>query len=150
MEIRTAYKYYDVKKQYKEQFLETPLTPKHRFFINLGFETEENHDKNHAKWKFDFTYNWHGKQRFPQTDSNPTAYQLGSYTPSFAIMNTQITRVFSHNFEMYIGGENIGNYKQEGGILAANDPFGSFFDSTMLYAPVFGQMYYVGLRFKIR
>lgn len=149
LDLKTAYKYYDVQTQFLSGLKEKSLTPKHRFFVNVGFETQENHSKNHSKWKFDFTYNWLGKQRLPSTKSNPTAYKLADYAPSFAVMNAQITRVFSHNFEIYIGGENIGNYKQENGILAANDPFGMYFDSTMLYAPAFGQMYYAGLRFKI-
>lgn len=74
---------------------------------------------------------------------------MGDFAPAFAVMNAQITRVFSPNFEVYFGGENIGNYKQANGILASADPFGTYFDSTMLYAPTFGQMYYAGLRFKI-
>lgn len=150
LDFKTAYKYYDVQTQFRSGQLEKSLTPKHRFFANLAYETEENHDKNHSKWKFDFTYNWLGKQRLPSTESNPAPYQMGDYAPAFAVMNAQITKVFSHNFEMYVGGENIGNYKQEHGILASNDPFGTYFDSTMLYAPAFGQMYYAGLRFKIR
>jgi hypothetical protein len=51
---------------------------------------------------------------------------------------------------MYIGGENIGNYRQDKAILGANDPFGTSFDTSIVYAPVFGQMYYAGLRFKIK
>ena len=42
------------------------------------------------------------------------------------------------------------NYQQNRVILGADDPFGSNFDSTMIYAPIFGQMYYAGLRFKIK
>jgi hypothetical protein len=65
-------------------------------------------------------------------------------------MNTQITRVFSSVFEVYIGGENIGNYIQPTAILGAANPFGATFDSSIVYAPIFGQMYYAGLRFKIK
>ncbi|WP_172917367.1 carboxypeptidase-like regulatory domain-containing protein [Capnocytophaga canis] len=150
LDVKSAYKYYDVKTQYIKNQMEKPLTPKHRFFVNIGYETEEKHEKNHSKWKFDLTYNWVGKQRLPSTKQNPTPYRLEDYAPSFGIFNAQITKVFSHNFEIYLGGENIGNYKQDNGILAANDPFGSFFDATMLYAPAFGRMIYGGLRLKIR
>ena len=65
-------------------------------------------------------------------------------------MNTQITRTFSSTFEVYIGGENIGNYRQDKAILGANNPFGANFDTSITYAPIFGQMYYAGLRFKIK
>jgi outer membrane receptor for ferrienterochelin and colicins len=65
-------------------------------------------------------------------------------------MNIQMTRTFSGTFEMYVGGENIGNYHQDKAILGANDPFGPNFDSSIVYAPIFGQMYYAGLRYKIK
>jgi hypothetical protein len=65
-------------------------------------------------------------------------------------MNAQITRTFSSVFEVYIGGENIGNYRQEKAILGSDNPFGSTFDASITYAPIFGQMYYAGLRFKIK
>lgn len=86
----------------------------------------------------------------PNTVSNPVEYRLDEYSPSFATINAQITRTFSSTFEIYVGGENLGNYRQKNGIVSANDPFGTYFDSSMLYGPVFGQMYYAGLRFKIK
>ena len=144
--VKTAYKYYDVQTQFLSGLMEKTLLPKHRFFVNLAYETPV---KNNSQWKFDFTYNWLGKQRFPNTKTNPLTYQSGDYAPSFAVMNAQVTHVFSKTFEVYLGGENIGNYKQKNGILAFDNPFGDYFDSTMLYGPVFGQMYYAGLRFKV-
>lgn len=57
--------------------------------------------------------------------------------------------VFSQKFEVYVGGENITNFRQKNPILAGDDPFGSNFDTTIVYGPVFGSMYYAGLRFKI-
>jgi hypothetical protein len=62
----------------------------------------------------------------------------------------QITLQQSRNFEMYFGGENIGNYRQRKAILGAMNPFGANFDTSIIYAPVFGQMFYAGMRFKIR
>ena len=102
------------------------------------------------QWKFDATYNWLGKQRLPITASNPSAFRLNEFGEAFGVVNAQITRTFSSTFEIYVGGENIGNYKQNNAIVGANDPFGSYFDSSMIYGPVFGQMYYAGLRFKIK
>lgn len=146
--IKTAYKYYDVQTQYLTGQMQRPLQAKHRLFANTSFET---HIKEKGQqWKFDFTYNWLGEQRLPYTQSNPAQYRLEEYSPAFATMNAQITRTFSSVFEVYVGGENIGNYKQKGGIVSAENPFGTYFDSSMLYGPVFGQMYYAGLRFKIK
>lgn len=146
--VRTAYKFYDIQTDYLTGSLERPLQAKHRFFTNLAYET---HIKEKGRqWKFDFTYNWMGKQRLPNTSSNPEGYRLQEFSNPFSVMNTQITRTFSGVFEAYVGGENIGNYKQKNAILGADNPFGPYFDSSMIYAPVFGQMYYAGIRFKIK
>ena len=149
LDFKAAYKYYDVQTQFTKGQLEKTLTPKHRWFANVAYETADTHENNHSQWKFDVTFNWLGEQRLPTTATNPLPYRLSDYAPSFATLNAQITRVFSKTFEVYVGGENITNYKQANGILAADAPFGVYFDSTMQYAPAFGQMYYAGLRFKL-
>ena len=149
LDFKAAYKYYDVQTQFTKGQLEKTLTPKHRWFANIAYETADTHENKHSQWKFDVTFNWLGEQRLPTTATNPLPYRLSDYAPSFATLNAQITRVFSKTFEVYVGGENITNYKQANGILAADAPFGAYFDSTMQYAPAFGQMYYAGLRFKL-
>jgi hypothetical protein len=65
------------------------------------------------------------------------------------LFNLQVTKVFSKKFELYVGGENLTNLKQKNPILAVDNPFGENFDSTIIYAPIFGRMFYSGLRFKI-
>lgn len=147
-DFRTAYKYYDIKTQYNSGKLEKPLTPKHRIFGNISYETKPK--TNLAHWKFDATYNWLGEQRFSSTASNPLQYQLPAYTPTVGTFNAQVTRVFSEKFEVYLGGENVTNVRQNNPILGANDPFGPNFDTTFVYGPIFGSMYYAGLRFKIK
>ena len=149
LDFKAAYKYYDVQTQFTKGQLEKTLTPKHRWFANVAYETADTDENKHSQWKFDVTFNWLGEQRLPTTATNPLPYRLSDYAPSFATLNAQITRVFSKTFEVYVGGENITNYKQANGILAADAPFGAYFDSTMQYAPAFGQMYYAGLRFKL-
>lgn len=148
LDLRTAYKYYNIQTDYITGRFERPLQAKHRLFANLAFET---HIKEKGKqWKFDFTYNWMGAQRLPNTLSNPLIDRLPEYSPIYSLINTQITKVFSSIFEVYVGGENIGNYKQEKVILGSDNPFGPTFDASIVYAPIFGQMYYAGLRFKIK
>ena len=146
--LRTAYKYYDISTDYLSGTFQRPLQAKHRFFGNLEFAT---HIKDKGQqWKFDFTVNWLGKQQLPNTATNPVNDRMPEFSPSFSVMNMQITRTFSSVFEMYFGGENIGNYKQDKAILGSDNPFGPTFDTSIVYAPVFGQMYYAGLRFKIK
>ena len=145
-DLRTAYKYYDVKTDYQTGKLSKPLTPKHRFFANAGYKTEL---KNQSQWKFDATFNWLGEQRFSSTIDNPIQYQLNKFTPTVATLNMQVTKVFSSKFEIYLGGENITNVKQDNPIVSANDPFGTAFDTNFVYGPIFGSMYYTGLRYKL-
>ncbi|WP_310380806.1 TonB-dependent receptor domain-containing protein [Flavobacterium sp.] len=146
--LRSAYKYYDIQTDYLSGKFQRPLQAKHRFFGNLEYET---HIVDKGKqWKFDYTFNWIGKQQLPNTATNPINDRLRGYSNSFSLMNAQITRTFSSTFEMYLGGENIGNYTQQKAILGSDNPFGATFDASIVYAPIFGQMYYAGLRFKIK
>jgi len=148
LNLRTAYKYYDIETDYISGSYQRPLQAKHRFFGNLEFATHIL--EKGQRWKFDYTLNWIGQQQLPNTASNPVGDRLPNFSPSYVVMNTQVTRTFSSTFEMYAGAENLGNYKQDKAILGANDPFGTSFDSSIVYAPVFGQMFYAGLRFKIK
>ncbi|SCY70419.1 TonB-dependent receptor plug domain-containing protein [Flavobacterium caeni] len=148
LNVRTAYKFYDIQTDYLGGSEQRPLQAKHRFFTNLEYATHID-DKGH-RWKFDFTYNWMGAQQLPYTGTNPETDRLPDFSKPFSLMNAQITRTFSSTFEMYVGGENIGNYQQSQAILGADNPFGPTFDSSIIYGPVFGQMYYAGLRFKIK
>lgn len=146
--VRTAYKYFDISTNYLSGSYQRPLQAKQRFFANLEYET---HIKDKGQqWKFDYTFNWLGKQQLPNTATNLEQDRLPNFSPSFGVMNAQITRTFSSTFEMYVGGENIGNYRQSKAVLGSDNPFGPNFDTSIVYAPVFGQMYYAGLRFKIK
>lgn len=148
LNLRAAYKYYDVQTEYVKGLMQKPLQAKNRFFANLEYATHETETGGH--WRFDFTWNWLDKQRLPYTGDNSEANRLANYSPAFSTFNAQVTKVFSDRFEVYVGGENIGNYRQDRIILGAEDPFGTEFDSTIAYGPVFGQMYYAGLRFKVK
>lgn len=145
--LKLAYKYYDVQTQYKSGKKLTPLIPKNRIFTNVSYETSLNNNGGH--WKFDGTFNWLSKQRFPSTEFSDVEYQLSKYSPTLATLNVQVTKVFSPKFEIYFGGENVTNVKQKKPVVSSEDPFGSHFDTTLVYGPIFGSMYYTGLRYKL-
>ena len=148
LNFRTSYKFYDVSTDYNSGNLQKPLLAQNRFFANLGYETEAK--ENGAKWKFDYTLHALGKMRLPDTSVNEPAYQLGEYSSPYNLMNAQITKVFSNTIELYIGGENLTGEQQNNPVLGANDPFGPNFDTTIVYAPIMGRMFYGGFRFKIQ
>ena len=139
--ITAAYKKYDVKSYYNSGLKEKPIQPRNIIFFNYGIESNKINDKN---WKFDITYNRLGKQRLVRNPRDN--FEL--VDPHFSI-NSQITRVFSSKFEVYLGGENINNFKQENPIIMANNPFDPMFDASIIHGPIFGSTYYLGLRFKI-
>ena len=139
--ITAAYKKYDVSSYYKSGLKEKPLQPRNIIFFNYGIESNKVNDKN---WKFDITYNRLGKQRLMLNPRDSSEL----VNPHYSI-NSQITRVFSNKFEVYLGGENINNYKQENPIIMASNPFDPSFDASIVHGPIFGSSYYLGLRYKI-
>ncbi len=147
-DLRTAYKYYDIQTDYNEGRRIKPLVPKHRIFANLGYELIGKNEA--APWKFDATYNWLSEQRYPDTSLSPEAYQLGEFSPTVGTLNLQVTKVFSPKFEIYLGGENVTNVRQDNPVISPEDPFGPNFDSNFVYGPIFGSMYYAGLRYKLK
>lgn len=148
VDFRLSYKYQDVKVDYEQGRLSKPLLAKHRVFANLSFESCLVKGKG-KQWKADLTWNWIGKQRLPITETNPEVYQLPVESNPFSQVNAQVTRVFSKQFELYLGAENLLGYKQSNPINGANDPFGAYFDSTMVYAPIMGARVYSGVRLKL-
>ena len=139
--MTTAYKNYDVQISYNDGVKSKPLQPSEIFFLNIGYESQNNNGK---LWKYDFTLNRVGKQRLMR---NPR--DSFSYSNKHTFINAQITKVFSEKFEIYAGGENLLNYKQENPIIFSEDPSNSLFDASVIHGPIFGSSFYAGFRFKV-
>jgi hypothetical protein len=69
-------------------------------------------------------------------------------SPSYSTVHAQITRILGA-WEVYLGGENLTSTIQRQQIIAPNDPFGPYFDASMIWGPTNKAMLYAGLRFKI-
>lgn len=144
LELRLAWRMYDVKTTYHGVLLQRPLVSKHRGFLNLAYET--------GTWKFDYTLTLNGVKRIPFTGDNPPAEQLPAFSPAYTLMNAQVSKTIGKKMpvELYLGAENLTNYFQQQVILGADQPFGSYFDASLVWGPVSGRMFYAGLRFKIK
>jgi outer membrane receptor for ferrienterochelin and colicin len=147
-DIRLAYRWYDVKTTYHGQLLQRPLVAQNRAFINLAYMTR-------SKWTFDYTLQWWGRKRLPNTSMNPEKYRLNEFSPAFFLMNAQITKSFAwaanqKKFDMYVGIENILNFRQEMPIIAHEAPFSQYFDSSIIWGPIFGRMVYAGVRWRVK
>lgn len=142
-EVRLAYKYYDVQADYLDGRRDVPFMAKHRGFVNLAYST--NKSEKGSFWSFDTTLNVVGKQRLPNTSTNPVAFQLPAYSGSYAILNAQVSRNFNKKIRAYLGGENLTSYYQKNAIIDVKNPFGNYFDGGMVYAPIMKANFYVGL-----
>ncbi|WP_336717131.1 TonB-dependent receptor domain-containing protein [Chryseobacterium mucoviscidosis] len=142
-EVRLAYKYYDVQADYLDGRREVPFMAKHRGFVNLAYSTNKN--SKGGFWSFDTTLNAVGKQRLPNTSSNPAEFQLPTYSEFYAVLNAQISRNFNKKIRAYLGGENLTSYYQKNAIVDVKNPFGNYFDGGMVYAPIMKANFYVGL-----
>ena len=147
MDIRLAYRFLDVQKDFKVGMLSKPLLAQNKGFVNLSYETKKN--DNEGQWKFDVTGQLVGEQRIPSTGLNPVAFRVIQKSPSYILLSGQITKVISEKFEFYMGGENLTNFIQKNPIIQAENPYGEYFDSSLIWAPVFGRMVYGGLRWTI-
>jgi outer membrane receptor for ferrienterochelin and colicins len=143
LDLRLAYRWLKVETDYTQALLARPLIPQNRAFINLAYETK-------SAWKFDYTIQWIGRQRLPNTDQNLPEYQRSDWSDDYVLMNAQITKDLGEKWSVYLGVENIGDFKLKDPIVAANDPFGTQFDTSMVWGPIFGRMAYAGFRFRLK
>ena len=144
LEWRLAYRFFDVRMTYGNRLLQKPFTARHRAFTNLGYEFKG--------WKLDYTVNYNGSKRIPGTAANPAPHQRPVQSPSYVLMNAQLTKTVGkkHPVDIYLGGENLTNFLQGDVILSADQPFGPYFDASMIWGPITGRMFYLGFRYKLK
>lgn len=118
---------------------EKPLTSKYKGLLTASWLTHL------RRWQFDYTLQLNGPGRIPSTASNPELYSRDDTFKSYLIMNAQVTRNF-RKWNMYIGSENLTNFKQHNPVIAADDPFSEYFDSGLIWGPVHGRKIYAGFR----
>ena len=143
LEVTAAYRYNNVKETIDGQLRDKPLASQHKAILNVSYATK------FEKWKFNITAQLYGRQRLPDTRLNPEEYQLPDMSPVFMTFNAQITKKFKR-VELYAGVENFTNYKQHSPIISAENPFGEYFDASMIWGPISGAMGYAGLRLTLK
>jgi outer membrane receptor for ferrienterochelin and colicins len=147
LDIRTAYRFLDVKTKYKSGLIEKPLLSKHRGFLNIAYSTRKIKNR---QWKIDLTTQWIGSQRIPFTGDNDSVFQLLERSEGYLLLNGQLTRTFGKKIDAYLGVENALNYRQVNPILSSENPYSEYFDSALIWAPIFGRMIYLGFRFTLK
>ncbi len=148
LDTRIAYRYMDVKQNINGVMQDRPFSSKNRMLINLGYSTLKE-DTGDAQMIYDLTIQWFDKKRIPSTSTNPTNFQARDYSPSFALVNAQVTRSFFAGFDLYVGVENLLGFKQDNLIIDPMNPHSKYFDASLVWGPVNGAMIYSGLRYRL-
>ena len=143
LEVRLAYKWQDVRTNYHGTLLQKPLIARDRILFNIAYATKFD------KWKFDATFKWFGQNRIPTTATNPAGLQMENYSKPYYTVNAQVTRAFKR-FEVYAGAENLFNFIQQQQIIDPINPFGNYFDASLIWGPVMGRVFYAGFRMSIK
>ncbi len=138
-DLLAAWRWNDVKMTIDGVLREKPLSSRYKGLLTASWLTHL------RKWQFDYTLQVNGPGRIPSTAENPEMYQRDDSFRAYVVMNAQITRNF-RKWNMYIGSENLTNFMQHHPIIAAEDPFGGFFDSSLIWGPVHGRKIYAGFR----
>ncbi len=139
--LTAAYRYNIVKATYGGVLMEKPLTSRYKALLTASWKSRL------ELWQLDATVQLNGGGRLPlhYADGNDTPVSDACFKP-FAQVNFQATRWFKH-WSVYVGGENLTNFRQKHPILAADNPWSSRFDAvTQVWGPTMGAMGYAGVR----
>ncbi len=142
LDLQLAYKFDDVNIEYKSGLKRAPYIPRHKLLFTADYETPN------EKWRFNITTQLFSKSRIPSTSNNPEQYQRQEESKMYVNLNSNINIVVKR-WELYVGAENILNFWQKNPIIAADKPFGNFFDASMVWGPLGGVRLYAGFRLKI-
>lgn len=143
VDAKVAYTFLDVFRIIDSRKEVLPFNSKHKVMGSLSYEPRS------EKWHADMNFHWYGRQRVPNTFSNPEQYQRPSTSDPYTVVSAQFTKVWK-KFEIYAGCENIFDFRQLRPILGWQDPFGPYFDSSFAWGPTRGREFYAGVRFHLK
>lgn len=119
--------------------VERPLVSRFKTLLNLQYATRM------RKWTFDVTAQLNGRSRIPTQTGNLADSE---YSPIYPMFYAQVSRRIKH-WDIYVGCENIGNFTQKHPILNADNPYSPDFNSSLIWGPLMGRKFYIGVRFNL-
>jgi outer membrane receptor for ferrienterochelin and colicins len=137
--VKFAYKWDNVKVNYKEGLAIQALKPQHKVLVVLDYNWEK------PRLLFTANFVWYSKSRIPAVHADEHVHANYLYT-----LNMQITKKIKEQWEVYVGAENMLNQMQHNPILSAEQPFNKAFDATLIWGPIRGAMVYAGFRFVLK
>ena len=143
-----AYRFLDVRQTLAAGLRDRPFVARHRALLNVAYSSpRENPDE--RQMLYDLTVQWFGPKRLPDTQTNPAGLRAREYSPSFALVNAQVTVSFALDVDLYLGVENLLGFRQNDPILDPENPMGQYFDSALVWGPITGRALYLGLRWSM-
>lgn len=142
-EFKAGYNFLDVYRENNGVKEQLPFNARHKVLTTFSYKPMSN------KFHADMNIHWYGKQRLPNTQSNPQEYQRPDFSQDYTTVNAQFTYVFK-NFEIYSGCENIFNFRQNQPIISWQNPFSPYFDISSVWGPTRGREFYAGVRWKLK
>ena len=139
LNILAAFRYNYVRCTYDGRLLEKPLQSRYKGLVTLSWKPML------ALWQIDLTLQLNGGGRIPAYLDADGTLVSGEEFPAYPQLNLQVTREFRH-FSLYVGVENLTNYRQPNPVVNASNPWSSTFDPTLIWGPVHGIMAYAGIR----
>lgn len=141
-EVKMAYKFLDVRATMGGELMSKIMVPNHRGFINFGYQTRN------KRWEYDLTASVFGPRRLATVRLPNGEVSTDNTSETVPMLSAQVTHVFK-KFEVYVGGENLLDYRLNDPIIDVENPFGNTFDATRVYAPIYGINIYAGIRISI-
>jgi hypothetical protein len=132
LEVRLAWKGYDVQQLTGGTLQPVALLPTHRVLANAGWKRKQ--------LALDLTAQWYGRQRLPGLQQATVA--------DYTVLLGQATWQ-QKTWAIYVGGENLLNFTQRDLIRGAADWTAPDFDASMVWGPAVGRMLYAGLRWEL-
>lgn len=142
-EFKAGYNFLDVYRINNGVKQVLPFNPRHKVLTTFSYKPTSN------KFHADVNIHWFGKQRLPDTKSNPAQFQRPDYSQPYTTVNGQFTYIFK-NFEVYAGCENIFNFRQNQPIISWQNPFSPYFDISSVWGPTRGREFYMGIRWRLK
>jgi outer membrane receptor protein involved in Fe transport len=141
-EVTAALRYSDVQMTIREELLAKPFVNRYRGLLTGSYATRNN------RWQIDATAQFNGPGRIPVIANHTDAFHFPEASPAHVLLLAQVTYRW-RNLDIYLGGENLTGFRQEHPIIDPGNPFGEHFDGSMIWGPLTGRMFYMGLRFSI-
>ncbi len=98
------------------------------------------------RWQVDFLAAYTGWIRVPSTAAWPEPYQRSTTGGFFWIVTPQFTYRIDQ-WEVQVAIENLFNYRQSRPVIAADQPWGPYFDHSLIWGPIMGRMASLALRY---